>query len=77
MILDVVKEVLVEQMGIDAESITPQTRLNEDLKADSIDKAEIITTLEDKFDIMVDYEQVLHVNTIEEIVTELKKYVKE
>lgn len=77
MIFDEVKQVLVEQMGVDANSITPQTRLNEDLKADSIDKAEIITTLEDKFDIMVDYEQVLHVNTVEEIVNELKKYVKE
>lgn len=77
MIIDVVKKVLAEQMGIEEESITLSTRLNEDLKADSIDKAELITTLEDEFDIMVDYENVLHVNTIEDIVNEIKKYVKE
>lgn len=77
MIIDVVKRVLSEQMGLDEDSITLQTRLNEDLKADSIDKAELITTLEDEFDVMVDYESVLQVNTIEDIVNEIKKYVKE
>ena len=54
-----------------------ETRLNEDLKFDSIDKAELITSLEDEFNVMVDYEQVLHVNTISEIIEEIKKYVKE
>lgn len=77
MIIDVVKNILVNQMDIDEASITMETRLNEDLKFDSIDKAELITSLEDEFNVMVDYEQVLHVNTIEEIVEEIKKYVKE
>ena len=77
MLIDVVKNILVNQMDIDEASITMETRLNEDLKFDSIDKAELITSLEDEFNVMVDYEQVLHVNTIEEIVEEIKKYVKE
>ncbi len=77
MIIDVVKNILVNQMDIDEASITMEPRLNEDLKFDSIDKAELITSLEDEFNVMVDYEQVLHVNTIEEIVEEIKKYVKE
>lgn len=76
MIIDVVKNILVEQMGVE-EEITMDTRLNEDLKFDSIDKAELITSLEDEFNVMVDYEEVLHVNTINEIVEEIKKYVKE
>ncbi len=77
MIIDVVKNILVNQMDVDESKITMETRLNEDLKFDSIDKAELITSLEDEFDVMVDYEQVLHVNTIQEIVDEIKKYVKE
>mgnify|MGYP001114623851 FL=1 len=77
MIIDVVKNILVNQMDVDESKITMETRLNEDLKFDSIDKAELITSLEDEFDIMVDYEQVLHVNTIQEIVDEIKKYIKE
>lgn len=76
MIIDVVKKVLVDQMGVESE-ITMETRLNEDLKFDSIDKAELITSLEDEFNVMVDYEEVLHVNSISEIVEEIKKYVKE
>ncbi len=63
-------------MGVESE-ITMETRLNEDLKFDSIDKAELITSLEDEFNVMVDYEEVLHVNSISEIVEEIKKYVKE
>lgn len=77
MIIDVVKRILVEQMGVDEQLVNMQTRLNEDLKFDSIDKAELITSLEDEFDVMVDYEQVLHVNTISEIVEEIQNYVKE
>ena len=77
MIRDVVKNILVNQMDVDESKITMETRLNEDLKFDSIDKAELITSLEDEFDVMVDYEQVLHVNTIQEIVDEIKKYIKE
>ncbi len=77
MIIDVVKNILVNQMDVDESKITMETRLNEDLKFDSIDKAELITSLEDEFDVMVDYEQVLHVNTIQEIVDEIKKYIKE
>ena len=77
MIIDVVKNILVNQMDVDESKITMETRLNEDLKFDSIDKAELITSLEDEFDVRVDYEQVLHVNTIQEIVDEIKKYIKE
>ena len=77
MIIDVVKNISVNQMDVDESKITMETRLNEDLKFDSIDKAELITSLEDEFDVMVDYEQVLHVNTIQEIVDEIKKYIKE
>ena len=73
MIIDVVKKILVDQMGVESE-ITMETRLNEDLKFDSIDKAELITSLEDEFNVMVDYEEVLHVNSISEIVEEIKKY---
>ena len=72
MIIDVVKNILVNQMDIDESKITMETRLNEDLKFDSIDKAELITSLEDEFNVMVDYEQVLHVNTIQEIIDEIK-----
>ena len=77
MIIDVVKKILVDQMDVEESKITMETRLNEDLKFDSIDKAELITSLEDEFNVMVDYEQVLHVNTISEIIEEIKKYVKE
>lgn len=77
MIFDVVKDILVNQMDIDESKITLETRMNEDLQFDSLDKAELFASLEDEFNVMVDDSQVLHVNSIAEIVEEIKKYVKE
>lgn len=77
MIFDVVKDILVNQMDIAEEKITLQTRMNEDLQFDSLDKAELFASLEDEFNVMVDDAEILNVNSIAEIVEEIKKYVKE
>lgn len=77
MIIDVVKDILVNQMDIAEEKITMDTRLNEDLQFDSLDKAELFASLEDEYNVMVDDTQVMHINTIAEIVEEIGKYVKE
>ena len=73
MVLDCVKRILSEQLGIDESSITEDTRLVEDLNLDSIDKAELVTTLEDEYDKTVDYEQAMKVKTVGDIVKEIEK----
>lgn len=73
MVLDCVKKILSEQLGIDESSITEDTRLVEDLNLDSIDKAELVTTLEDEYDKTVDYEQAMKVKTVGDIVKEIEK----
>ena len=75
--LEKVKNLLASQLGIKPDRITEKSRILEDLGADSLDLVELLMTLEDEFNVMVDYEQVLHVNTIQEIIDEIKKYVKE
>lgn len=75
MVLDTVKNILVEQMGVDADDINLDTRLVEDLSADSIDKAEIVTSLEEKFNIIVDYDKALTVKTVGDIVNEIEKII--
>lgn len=49
-----VKEIIVEQLGIDADVvITKQTSLMKDLEADSLDAVEIVMALEDEFGIEI------------------------
>ncbi len=53
MILETVKDIIVEQLGVDASGITLETNLMKDLEADSLDAVEIIMALEDEYGISI------------------------
>ena len=53
MVFDKVKEIIAEQLDVDAEVIKPETSLMKDLEADSLDAVEIMMALEDEFEIEV------------------------
>lgn len=76
MILDVIREILVELLNVSAEDIQLDTKLVEDLGADSIDKAELVTFLEDRFNIIVDYDKAIDVKTIGDIVSAIEAMTK-
>src|ERR687883_88941 len=48
-----VKEVLVDQLGVDEGEVTEEASFQEDLDADSLDLVELIMELEDQFDIKI------------------------
>jgi acyl carrier protein len=48
-LFDKIQRIIVDQFGVDAESITPSTSFVEDLNADTSDLAELITVIEQKF----------------------------
>jgi acyl carrier protein len=54
---DRVKEIIVEQLGVDAEQVTPQASFTNDLGADSLDTVELIIALEEEFDIEIPEEE--------------------
>lgn len=68
MILEKLKEIVSEQLEIDAESITADTRLNEDLNADSLDVVEILMALEDEFGVEIPDEETEKMKTIGDVV---------
>lgn len=53
-VFDKVKEIIIDELNVDAEKVTPEANLKEDLGADSIDAVQIIMDLEDAFDIEID-----------------------
>lgn len=48
-IFEKLKEIIVEQLGVDGSDVTPEVSFTEDLNADSLDLIELITAVEEEF----------------------------
>ena len=57
MVFDKVKEIIIEQLGVDESKVTPDTHLMKDLEADSLDAVEIIMAIEEEYDIEIPDEE--------------------
>jgi len=68
MTLDKVKQLLAEQLNIPAEKIKAESRVIEDLGADSLDVVEMLMTLEDNFNVTVTDEESVNLKTVGDIV---------
>ena len=68
-----VQAIIANELGIDKNQITMESRLAEDLGADSLDAAELIMALEDEFGIEVDDEAATKIKKVSDIVEFLEK----
>ncbi len=68
MVLEKVKEILADQLGVDEDSIELDSLLVEDLGADSLDGIDIVMSVEDEFGIEVPDEVIESMSTVEDIV---------
>lgn len=73
MVFDKVKEIIIEQLGVDESDITPETSLVKDLEADSLDAVEIIMAIEEEYGIEIPDEEAETFASIADIV----KYVED
>ncbi|MBK1811876.1 acyl carrier protein [Clostridium sp. YIM B02505] len=73
MVLEKIKEVIVEQLGVDADTITLETTFQEDLGADSLDLFQIIMDLEEEFNVKI--EDVEAIKTVGDAVTYIEERV--
>lgn len=48
-VADKVKKIVVEQLGVSEDQVTPEARFIEDLGADSLDQVELVMALEEEF----------------------------
>ncbi len=68
MIIEKVKELVAEQLGISKDDITEKSNIVEDLGADSLDVIEMLMTLEDEYGITIPDYKISKIKTIGEIV---------
>lgn len=66
-ILEKVKFIITEQLGVEEEAITPTTSF-EDLNADSLDIVELIMAFEEEFDLEIPDEDVEKIQTVGEVI---------
>ena len=77
---DIEKEVIdivVEQLGVDPEEVTPDKSFVEDLNADSLDQTELIMTFEEKLNLEISEQEAASLSTIGDVVDFIKKRKKE
>lgn len=71
-----VKEIIVEQLDVQAEQVTEDASFIEDLGADSLDTVELVMALEEHFDIEIPDEDAEKIKTVRDAVTYIDKNVK-
>ena len=73
MVLDKIREIIVDQLAVDPSMVTMETNLMKDLEADSLDAVEIIMAIEEEYDIDIPDEEAEKF----QIVRDLVEYVEE
>ena len=61
-------ELLVEELGLDADKITPDAKFEEDLEVDSLGVVELLMALEDNFGVKIPDEEAEQITTVGEAV---------
>ena len=75
-VFDKVKEIIVEELGVDEEKVVPSASLKDELGADSIDAVQIIMDLEDAFNIEIDTDNAKAVATVKDLVESIEALQK-
>jgi len=73
MVFDKIKEIIIDELGIDESKVTMEARFREDLGADSLDAVEIIMRIEEEFGVEINEDVIQDMKVIGDIV----KYIEE
>lgn len=77
MIFEKVKNIISEQLGIDADEISMESSFMDDLGADSLDIVELIMALESEFDMEIPDEDAEKISVVSDVVDYIKSHTEE
>ena len=67
-VADKVKSIIVEQLGVDEEEVTPDASFVDDLGADSLDTVELVMALEEEFETEIPDEEAEKITTVQQAI---------
>jgi acyl carrier protein len=71
-----VKSIIVEQLGVDADEVTPDASFVEDLGADSLDQVELIMAFEEEFGVEISDDEAEKIRKVKDAVDYIEKRAK-
>ena len=71
-----VKNIIVEQLGVEADQVKPEAHFVTDLGADSLDTVELIMALEEEFDVEIPDEKAEKIKTVGEAIDYISENAK-
>ncbi len=72
-----VVDLIVDQLGVDADSVTPEAHFIDDLGADSLDTVELVMAFEEEFDMEVPDEDAEKLETVSDVTDYLNQRLNE
>ena len=76
MVLEKIKVILAEQFDVEEDSIKPETDLQDDLGADSLDVVDLLMSIEDEFEIEIPDEEIENIRTVGDLVSYIEANIK-
>ena len=73
---DKVKQIVVEQLGVDEAEVTATASFVDDLGADSLDQVELVMAFEEAFDIEIPDEDAEKIRTVQDAIDYIAKNAK-
>ncbi len=75
-VADRVKKIIVDQLGVEEETVTPEASFVDDLGADSLDTVELVMALEEEFGIESPDEDAEKITKVKEAIDYIEKHSK-
>ncbi len=69
---DKVKEIIVDQLGVEPDQVKPEAAFIDDLGADSLDTVELVMALEEEFDMEIPDEEAEKIRTVGDAINYIK-----
>jgi len=71
-VLEKLRAIIAEELGVDKDEVTPEASLSEDLGADSLDAVELIMAIEEEFDVEIEDSEATKIKTVQDILDYLE-----
>jgi len=73
-VADRVKKIIVDQLGVEEETVTPEASFVDDLGADSLDTVELVMALEEEFGVEIPDEDAEKITRVKEAIEYIEKH---